>query len=157
MKLNGAPLKITDKMEWPEHMPEKGTLQLRFDTIMAPPGNAEPIQDDEFQNIRKEMANIGANDPWRLTLLRLVGSTYYFTSQQGDVLVRCFVWPRERVEACTVLFGRIVDPQNISHFTASLNACVPCLPASRNIRLRWAEGVMLLKGLRCRCLSADDV
>lgn len=123
VKLNGKTVVPTDEWGWPDRIPEEGNLQLRFDTVMAPPGNAEPMQDENFENIRKELYNVGANDQWRLTVLRLVCGTHYFTSHQANVLVRCCSWSRERVEACTILFGRIVDPQNIDRFTAALSRC----------------------------------
>ena len=119
--MNGAPLKITNEMGWPARIPEEGTLQLRFDTVMAPPGNAEPMDNDDFENIRKEIYNLGANDQWRLTLLRLICGSHFFTSKQADILMRAFIWGRERVEACTVLFGRVVDPHNVSQLTGSLD------------------------------------
>lgn len=121
MKLNGRTLKLTPALGWPVHIPETGVLELRFETVMAPPMGAEPMGDAEFANICREIRSPGATDQWRLGLLQVICGTHYFSAVQGDALCRSFTYSRERVVAAAALFGRILDPHKFDVFTASLD------------------------------------
>eukprot|EP00210_Caulerpa_lentillifera_P002102 g2017.t1 len=59
-------------------------------------------------------------DTWKLELLEVLCWDYYFTCEQASSIVKTFTYARDKVKAATMVFGRIVDPENFSVVTKGL-------------------------------------
>mmetsp|Transcript_23368 Transcript_23368/g.73126 ORF Transcript_23368/g.73126 Transcript_23368/m.73126 type:complete len:804 (+) Transcript_23368:483-2894(+) len=122
VQYNGLEFVLTDLLNWPDRMPEKGTLELTFLAEEAPPDGVLAMEDMDFENVQLQLADLRADDMWRIALLKMVSTSYYFTSRQGAKLLGCFQWEAGRREAAVIIFGRVLDTQNISILTEPLSA-----------------------------------
>mmetsp|Transcript_21235 Transcript_21235/g.59033 ORF Transcript_21235/g.59033 Transcript_21235/m.59033 type:complete len:715 (-) Transcript_21235:33-2177(-) len=74
----------------------------------------------DFETVLLELQHPACEDFWKLSLLKTLAKTAFFKVLQGVRILHCFTWSRERVEACIVLFGRVVDTENMHILTATL-------------------------------------
>ncbi|GMH42451.1 hypothetical protein BSKO_10370 [Bryopsis sp. KO-2023] len=114
VKFNGNPFELTSTFEWTKRLPENGILDVVVVAAESPPTGVEAMNDADFHNILQELSDVGANDIWRLALLQIITGTYFFSSAQAGSLLGSFEWRPERIEAAVMLFGRVIDPQNMS-------------------------------------------
>eukprot|EP00803_Ostreobium_quekettii_P009978 evm.model.scf_576.2 EVM.evm.TU.scf_576.2 scf_576:1044-7501(+) len=120
-QFNAQPLDPKTIDDWTERIPEEGILQVAFVAAEGPPLDVLPITESDFQCMRREMAQEGASDYWRLTLIQLMTGTFFFSAAQAFELLSTFHWRSERIEAAAFLMGRVVDPKNVSVMTSAFS------------------------------------
>jgi len=119
---DGKIFELQEDMHWPQRMPEKGILKVQ---CRPPTKNAlemRPLSDLEFENVFLEMDFRFATDQWKVSYVQLLSQTCYFTSEQAAEVIKIFQWPQDKVDATSLMFSRIVDPDNIHVLE---NACTP--------------------------------
>ena len=82
--LNGEPFQLTPELDWPTQMPTSGELVLNFEHEAPPAATAVSVTDAELQPILDQLRSLHTNDIWRLTLTRILTTTFFFTARQAS-------------------------------------------------------------------------
>eukprot|EP00899_Mesostigma_viride_P004543 jgi/Mesvir1/1408/Mv14409-RA.1 len=116
--LNGQPFKLTPEHNWPERMPQNGTLDVEIYSSSRPPQDCAPMGDEDFSSMATALASCTLGDSWRLNLVQIMCYDHFFTARQAGELLSYFEWSSEKLEAAGSMFARVVDPQRIESMTA---------------------------------------
>jgi len=112
--LDHKPFTLKPSDGWPERMPNHVQLELDFVPLKRPPPTAHPLSADQFEELWKGVAcKSTATDEWRLQYVKLLSTCVYYTSEMVAEMCQDFHFSGDRINACQVLFGRIVDPQRL--------------------------------------------
>jgi len=136
----GAPLKFAegeDIQKW--KVPASGLLMFDYVATKRVPKEAKAQRDEVFQSFRKELSNPALTEETKLLMLRSSATTHYWSAEQVRQLV-VLVTYRKRVDACVMLFRRIVD---LDHFYKEVYKTLK--PAERtSLRFRLGESLARL-------------
>lgn len=56
---------------------------------------------------------IGPQDKWRMQFIKLVTDVKYMTSEQAAEMLTYLNWGAEKVETILMIYGRIIDTENM--------------------------------------------
>ena len=124
--LDGGMLSHKVLSDWPERMPEKGELKLRFKSVLASTRLAQRVLSPEaFDAVwTAHVSGSAGTDAWRLQLVHSIAHARLdVRCKQLAEIVRSMEWSTGRVEVASVLFARLADPANV--YTALEDVMLP--------------------------------
>lgn len=126
--LDGKKFVLKEDHHWPKRMPQKGHLVLDFVPNEHRGKNSMlPISHEDFDElwcqilhpgvpidqIGRGADNVEASDEWILSYAAVLTQGLYFRAEQVAQMIQTLSWSDNRVKLMTMIFGRIVDLDNI--------------------------------------------
>jgi len=111
VKLNGQVWHDFDEDDPKLKLPTEGILTCEFVQTKSVPMQKSLIHEQNFADITSMLKNLGAVP--RLRVLRALSKEYTFETTMVPTILTAFEYGQNTIEAIAIIFGRIVDHENM--------------------------------------------